>query len=228
MKPEEIKLWDWPRMLLGEVPGPFLLEIILRMLIVYLIIMVSMRLLGKRMSAQFTRNDLAAMVSLAAAVGVPILAPDRGLLPSVIIAAVVVVVSRLVSRYSAKNEKFERITHGTIDTLVRDGVLDLRVMEKTRISKERILAELRSHGITHLGKVKRLFMEANGIFTVIMNNKPNPGLPVIPDDDPEFLQELKPNGLMVCEHCGNTNPGKDSDQPCPNCSARAWVPALTQ
>ncbi|HEY0742788.1 MAG TPA: hypothetical protein VGD40_15065 [Chryseosolibacter sp.] len=66
MKPEQIYLWDWERILLGEVPPAFLLEIVLRIIVVYLILTVAMRILGKRMAAQLTRNELAAMVSLAA------------------------------------------------------------------------------------------------------------------------------------------------------------------
>src|SRR5687768_1016937 len=131
MKPEDIKLWDWQRIMIGEVPGPFLLEVVLRILIVYIILMVSMRLLGKRMAAQLSRNELAAMVSLAAAIGVPILAPDRGILPPIIIAIVVVSVSRFISRFAAKSQKIESLTQGSIDTLVKDGVLQLEALTKT-------------------------------------------------------------------------------------------------
>ena len=122
-------------MFAGEVPPAFFLEIVFRMLVVYIILTVSMRLLGKRMAAQYTRNELAAMVSLAAAIGVPILAPDRGLLPPIIIACVVVGISRLIAMLSAKSEKAEAITQGTIDTLVKDAVMDVRAMTKTRVQK---------------------------------------------------------------------------------------------
>jgi len=94
MKPEEIKFGDWMRVFVGEVPASFYLEIIIRMAVVYALLIVSMRLLGKRMASQLTRNELAAMVSLAAAIGVPILAPDRGILPAIIIAIVVIAVTR--------------------------------------------------------------------------------------------------------------------------------------
>jgi len=81
MKPEEIHLKDWLRILIGEEPISFLLELIIRAAVVYLVLMLSMRLMGKRMSSQLSRNELATLVSLAAAVGVPMMAPDRGLLP---------------------------------------------------------------------------------------------------------------------------------------------------
>ncbi|QJW89539.1 hypothetical protein HNV11_09185 [Spirosoma taeanense] len=75
MKPEEIHLNDWVRILIGEVPGTYFIEIVIRIAFVYLLLSVSMRLMGKRMAAQMNRNELAAQVSLAAAIGMPVWRP---------------------------------------------------------------------------------------------------------------------------------------------------------
>jgi uncharacterized membrane protein YcaP (DUF421 family) len=226
MKPEDVKLWDWERLFLGEVPPAFILEVVVRMALVYVILMVSMRILGKRMSAQFTRNELAALVSLAAAIGVPILAPDRGVLPAVVIAIVVVTISKVVAQMSAKNEKVEKVTQGTIDTLVSDGVMDFEAMRRTRISKERIMAQLRSENLLQMGEVKRLYLEANGSFTLIKNEEPYHGLAVIPEGDPEFLQLLRLNRQLVCHECGNLNESRDGKMKCANCGNVHWVASV--
>jgi uncharacterized membrane protein YcaP (DUF421 family) len=228
MKPEEIKLWDWSRILIGEVPGAFVLEIVLRIFVVYAILMLSMRILGKRMSAQLTRNELAAMVSLAAAIGVPILAPDRGLLPAIVVAFVVVSISRIVSMWSARNQRFESITQGHIDSLVENSVLNVKAMTKTRVTKERIMSQLRAEKIKHLGQVKRLFMEANGSFTLLKDPQPKPGLPVIPESDIDFLKQLKPNGILVCHACGNPNRSNNAGLECNNCKTKDWVQAVEE
>jgi hypothetical protein len=87
MKKEDIHLGDWQRMFFGEVPGGFYWEVVLRIAVIYLILMVSMRLMGKRTASQLSRNEMIALVSLSAAIGVPLQAPDRGILAAVIIAA---------------------------------------------------------------------------------------------------------------------------------------------
>jgi hypothetical protein len=46
MKPEEIYLSDWSRILIGEVPGSFYLEAIIRVVFIYLLLLVAMRLMG--------------------------------------------------------------------------------------------------------------------------------------------------------------------------------------
>jgi uncharacterized membrane protein YcaP (DUF421 family) len=226
MKPEDFKMWDWQRILIGEVPAAFMIEAILRVTIVYIILIVSMRLLGKRMSSQMSRNELAALVSLAAGIGVPILAPDRGLVPAAIIAAVVVSISRILARLTAKNPKLEAIAHDHIDTLVADSIINVEAMTKTRIPKERMLAELRTASIKHLGEVERLYMEANGSFTIIKKENPTPGLPVIPEIDSEFLTEFKPSDVHVCHFCGKEQDTDKPNEKCSNCQNREWVRAV--
>jgi Mg/Co/Ni transporter MgtE len=103
MKPEDIHLTDWMRMLLGEVPWSFLLEITLRIIFLYALILVSMWLMGQRMAGQVSRNEMAALVSLVASVGIPMQAPDRGLLPAVVVAAAVVGVQRWVAYQAYKD-----------------------------------------------------------------------------------------------------------------------------
>jgi uncharacterized membrane protein YcaP (DUF421 family) len=226
MKPEEIRLSDWSRILVGDVPPAFLLEILLRMAFVYLVLVTSMRLLGKRMSAQSSRNELAAMVSLAAAIGVPILSPDRGLLPAVVIAAVVVSIAKLTAYLAAKNQKIESITQGSITTLVEDSVMNIEAMTKTRLSRERVMSELRAEKVKHMGEVKRLYMEANGSFTLIKDKNPKPGLPVIPESDTDFIRELKVEREIVCHTCGNPNKRGDTSCSCENCESKQWVRAM--
>jgi len=90
MKPDEIRLGDWARILVGEVPGSFYFEAIIRVVFIYLLLIVAMRLMGNRMGKVLTRNEMVAMVSLAGANGVALMAPDRGLLPVVAVAAVII------------------------------------------------------------------------------------------------------------------------------------------
>jgi uncharacterized membrane protein YcaP (DUF421 family) len=226
MGAQDFTPWDWQRIFMGEVPPSFYLEILLRMAVVYIILMGSMRILGKRMAAQLTRNEMAAMVSLAAAIGVPILSPERGLLPAFVIAFIVICISRLIAYVSAYNQKIEAVTQGEADTLVTDGVMKVDAMTKTRITRERIMAQLRGERIRQLGEVKRLYIEANGKFTIVQSGKPKPGLSVIPDNDIDFLAEQKHNNELVCVVCGNQNKIQSRSEVCTNCGHIKWTRAI--
>lgn len=228
MKPEEIRLNDWMRILIGEVPGSYFIEIIFRMAFVYLLLTVSMRLMGKRMASQLSRNELAALVALAAATGMPILAPDRGLLPAVVVALVIVFTQRLIAWLSFKSQRFETVTQGNISVLIQNSVMQLGTMQRTRITRERLLAELRLSGVFHLGQVKRLYIESSGSFTLIQDEQPKPGLSVIPPWDTDFLDSQKkaPN-RFVCNNCGNPQETTiKPEQECANCHDTNWKQAV--
>ncbi|GAB3172194.1 hypothetical protein GCM10027291_26550 [Telluribacter humicola] len=174
---------------MGEVPAVFYIEIVIRTFLVYILLMVCMRALGKRMSKQISRLEMSAMVALASAIGVPILVADRGMLPAFICAAVVVGITRLIAKYSLHHQHFEQITQGVIDILVDESVMNIDSMEKVLISRERLFTELRSKNLPHLGYLKRMYLEADGNFSTIMHDKPVPGLVALPFWDKEFINE---------------------------------------
>lgn len=226
MKPNEIKLDDLQRILIGEVPFHFYIELIFRFFIIYLILMTSMRLMGKRMASQLSRNEMAAIASLAAAVGVPLMNPDRGLLPAIIIAAVILTYQILIAKKATRSKKFEMITQDNLDILIEDGVLKPEVMLKTRITRARVFSQLRHQGIRQLGMVKRLYFEAGGNFSLLKEPKPKPGLSILPAWDQEVVLELQQiPTLQVCDYCGNDNKSKDKDT-CPVCNKKKWTIAV--
>ncbi|GAB3695339.1 DUF421 domain-containing protein [Spirosoma flavus] len=228
MKKEDIHLSDWLRILVGEVPGSFYIEILVRTAVIYVLLLVSMRLMGRRMASKLSRNEMTAMISMAAAIGVPILDASRGLLPVVIIAMVVIFTQRIIAYYAARNERFEGFSQDVDTTLVNNSVMQLENMKGSRITRELLFAKLRSSGILHLGHVKRLYMEANGAFTLIEEPETKPGLSILPEWDKEFVnQQEKAAGEQVCHHCGNAKPKSDKGSAvCDNCQHNEWVPAM--
>jgi uncharacterized membrane protein YcaP (DUF421 family) len=230
MKEYEIQLNDYIRILFGEVPPHFYVEVAFRLAILYLLLIVSMRIMGKRMSSQLSRNEMAAVASLAAAVGIPLMNPDKGILPAVIIAGVIIVYQIMVAKRAARDKSFESLTQDRLDILVEDGVLQLESMLHTRISRERVFAQFRNEGITHLGKVKRLYFEAGGGFSLLEAADPIPGLSVIPEWDTDMEKDMHIQLLNeVCYDCGNLESKADVSgrKCCTNCGNSHWVKAVT-
>src|SRR4051812_11377763 len=118
MKPESIRLGDYGRILLGEAPWTFAVESVLRIVFIYLLLVFAMRIMGKRMSSMANRNELAALVSLAAAVGPAMQDPARGLIPPLIVTAIVVLIQMFVARRAMKSARFEHLTQGDVTTLI--------------------------------------------------------------------------------------------------------------
>lgn len=203
MKKEDIKIDDWNRILFGEAPPLYLLETAVKVAIIYLIILIAIRLMGKRMTAELDRADIVARVSLAAAVSLPIQRPGQGLLTAAIIVMVIVITGRLLAAWTTHNTKFERIFNGTYAILVTNGIINQQELKKIQVTQERLFAALRKHGIKHLGQVKRFYIEENGKFSLVKNDKEKPGLAVIPHWDKDLLQQQKQTNIQLCISCGS-------------------------
>ncbi|TWR31548.1 DUF421 domain-containing protein [Mucilaginibacter pallidiroseus] len=225
MKKEEIHLDDWQRILFGVAPPEFLVEVLIRTVITYLILLVIVRWLGKRMSGQLTIMEMAVMLTLGAIVSVAMQVPDRGILLSAVVLLCTLAFQRGLGWLGYKNNVIENITQGTLNILVIDGKLQLNEMEKCRISKQQLFAHLRSKEIYQLGKVKRVYLEAGGLFSIFPASPPQPGLSLLPPDDTELMEALPKEVLVACINCGYVQASEDKKN-CHDCGQNNWIPAI--
>lgn len=220
---DEIDIFDFRRIFMGDVAPEFLIETVIRIVFIYILLVISLRMMGKRMSSTLNRNEMAAMVSMAAAIGVPMQVPDRGLLPAVVIAIIVIGTQRGLAYLMLRKSKFETISQGNISTMVHDGYLNLKEMERTGFSREIIYSQLRNEGISNLGVVQRLYLESNGGFSLIKREKIGPGLSTIPFWDKDFYELLeKDEKVLACINCGKLFEEEpvQEDAACDHCGSR--------
>ncbi|MCR5888819.1 DUF421 domain-containing protein [Hymenobacter sp. J193] len=224
MKKEEIHLADWQRILLGQAPLEFLLEVVVRTLIVYVVLLLAMRLLGKRMSAQLTVAELSVMIMLGGIVSVPMQIPDRGILHGLLVLACVVGLYRGINWLAFRFRRVELLTQGDVHIVVADGVLDLDTMARIRLSRQQLFANLRADGMQQLGQVKRVYVEANGEFSIYPQEPPRPGLSLLPEKDAAIRQaEPADSSVNICQQCGQHMPAHQLVAPCPTCGHQQWA-----
>ncbi|MBX0288844.1 DUF421 domain-containing protein [Hymenobacter sp. HSC-4F20] len=229
MKKEDIHLGDWQRILFGDAPAAFTVEVLVRTLLIYVIFLLIMRLMGKRMNAQLTITELAVMVSLGAIVSVPMQIPNRGLLPAVVLLLVVLFFQRGLNWLALKKRKTEVLLQGDVTLLAKNGVLQVEQLRAESVSHEQLYAQLRAKKITHLGEVKRVYMEADGSFSVFRQDPPQPGLSVLPEQDQKLRdsQSQPASAPQVCNYCGHlATPSDHSGRRCPTCGHEDWVAAV--
>ena len=136
---------------------------------------------------------------------------------------------RGVNFLGVKSSKAERILQGELSVLVKDGVMQTKEMEKTKVSKQQLYAVLRNKEIFNLAEVERVYLEACGLFSIYKYDKkntakPKAGLSLLPPSDEEIqpiLEDIE-ESLFVCNNCGNlaSNP-----ETCNNCGKDAWTKA---
>jgi len=132
------RLDDWHRFLFGNASWLFLFEVLLRTSVTYLLIVVTMRLLGRRIAAQYTLFEISIVVTLAVATGIPLHASNRGVLPPLIIALVAVVLQRFFSRIGAAHRRIETLLSTDVSLPVRDGRFELKELSRAALPREKI------------------------------------------------------------------------------------------
>ena len=226
MKPEEIRLDNWQRILFGDISPMFLLEVFLRTLVMYLILLAVVRWLGKRMSGQLTIVEMTVMITLGAIVSVPMQMPDRGLLQGILILVVALGLHRVINQIAYFNSKVNSVLHGKPTLIVKNGVLQLKEMQEVRVSKQQLFSELRTKNVTNLGLVKRMYLEPAGSFSILQLKEPLQGLPLFPPNDKEILtaQKYTDDPDWVCENCGSL--AKINAEPCNICLEKSFIKAI--
>ncbi|GAB4024856.1 DUF421 domain-containing protein [Spirosoma koreense] len=228
MEKEEIRLGDWERILLGDAPAEFLIEVFIRTILIYLALLIVMRLLGKRMNGQLTNLELSVMLTMGAIVSPAMQLPDRGLLSGLLALVCALLFLRGLNFWGYRSGKAETIIQGTETAVVKDGILQLEVMASNRLSHQQVYAALRSENVYNLGKVKRLYLEAYGMFSIYQDEKGKPGLSLLPPSDAEIqsIHQHPTEKHLACMNCGNTTDDQPEPGPCPVCQANQWTEAI--
>jgi uncharacterized membrane protein YcaP (DUF421 family) len=212
-------------LLLGKAPFSFLFELLVRAFVVYVLLLLVLRLLGKRMSGQLTNVELGVMIVLGGIVAVPLEIAERGMLPGLLLLVVVLGVQRGLGYLESRWRRAEAIILGRGSTLVSDGVVQLAALRHARISQQQLFSTLRAAKVRQLGELERVYLETYGFFSLRRRKEPRPGLPVLPDDDPGIAARLVADGTyLVCSYCGLgvlTRPPR-----CDNCRHEDFRPAV--
>src|SRR4051794_39718475 len=137
-------LGEVKRVLFGNAPAAFTLEVFLRTIIVYLFLLGVLRLLGKRMTGQLTITEMGVMVSLGAIVSLPMQSQERGVLIGIVLLLAVLVLQRGLGRAGFERRKIELLTQGDLSLLVKDGVILIHELRRAAFSRHQLFGLLRA------------------------------------------------------------------------------------
>jgi uncharacterized membrane protein YcaP (DUF421 family) len=147
-------------------PGS-LLAIALRSTVVYLVILLLLRLGGKRELGQMTPFDLVVLLLLANVVQNAMVGADTSLTGGLAGAAAILAVNWLVDRLGLRSAWLQRQLRGTPTLLVHDGSLVEPNLRREGIAQEEVLQALREHGVSDLQQVKLAVLEIDGTISIV-------------------------------------------------------------
>jgi len=144
---------------------------VLRATAVYVLVMLLVRVSGKRAVGQFTPFDLVLLILIGNAVQNGINGGDNSLTGAAIMAVTLIVLNYAVALLTSRSRRAERLLEGVPVVLARDGKVFERVLRRELVSSEDFAEALRSNQIEDIGEVRLALLETNGHITVIARNR---------------------------------------------------------
>ena len=143
-----------------------ILEKLLRPVIVYLVLVVLLRIFGKRELAQLNPFDLVVLLSLSNTVQNAIIGDDNSVTGGVIGAFGLLAINWLVVKTLYRSPKLTRMVEGRATVLIRDGKIDKNAVRRESLTHEELVEVIHRQGFEHLSQVRSCVLEPNGTFYV--------------------------------------------------------------
>lgn len=148
-----------------------LLEIVLRVLLIYVFLLVAMRLFGKKEIGRWTPMEFLAMLLLARAVGPAMTAGDHSLAVAGIATATLLGLTYFFDYLAYRSSRIERLVEGRPELLIEDGRVNEKAMESELLTHQQLDAALRREKVQSPEEVALAFIEPNGRISVIPKKK---------------------------------------------------------
>jgi uncharacterized membrane protein YcaP (DUF421 family) len=149
------------------VMGLPLAEKILRPIIVYAFLVISLRLSGKRELVQLNPFDLVVLLTLSNTVQNAIIGDDNSVSGGIIGATSLLVVNYAVVRFLYGHKRLDQLVEGRADVLIDNGMVSVERLKKELISQSQLEAAARKQGFESLDEVHKCVLEPGGNLTFV-------------------------------------------------------------
>ena len=154
--------------------GSVLLQIVLRTGVIYLLVLIGVRLSGKREVGQMTPFDLTLLLLLSNSVQNAMTGPDTSLLGGAVAACTLLVLNYGVAAVSGSNRHLRRLIQGEPSLLIHDGKVIEPHMARERVSMDELHRALREHGINSPDQVALAVLEVDGSISCLKYDEIKP------------------------------------------------------
>ena len=161
-----------------------------RTVLLYGLLIVGLRLTGKRQIGQLEPIEFVLMMLLSDLASVPMQDFGLPLLQGVIPIATLLALSTLLSGISMLSVRFRSLVCGEPTLIIREGVFQQAAMKRSRLTLDEVLEELRVQGVSSLDDVKYAVLETSGQLSVLLRADVQPATPKqmrLKVDDDVFL-----------------------------------------
>jgi uncharacterized membrane protein YcaP (DUF421 family) len=141
-------------------------EFIVRASIVYVVLLVLVRVSGKRTVGQFTPFDLVVVILLGEAVTESLSGGDESLVGGLILAVTLITLDVMAAIVTARSRKADKLLQGEPVLVGRDGVIYKEVLKRERVAAEDVEKALREADC-QIEDMRMAILEADGNISIL-------------------------------------------------------------
>ncbi len=156
-----------------------MLVLAIRTVILYLLVIVTMRIMGKHQIGQLQPFELVIAIMISEIAAVPMQDPDTPLLNGVIPVLILLFLQITFSLLSLKSDTARRMICGKPTIIVKNGYIQEKELRKLRYSINDLLEQARLKGYSCLSDIEFAIVETSGQLSIIPKSQKRP---VIPED----------------------------------------------
>ena len=152
----------------------------IRTIVLYFLIMVGLRLLGKRQIGELEPIELVLTLLISDLAAVPMQDFGIPLLNGVIPIVTLLLLSMLLSWGSVRSIRsvsLRKLLYGRPNLIIEHGHIAQQAMHRNRFTLDELIEELRSQGVTDLTTVKYAVLETDGQLSVLLYPDEQPATP---------------------------------------------------
>lgn len=146
----------------------------IRTIILYLVLIIGLRLTGKRQIGELEPIELVLTLLLSDLASVPMQDFGIPLLNGLVPILTLLSLSTLFSYFSLRSVRFRSLVCGEPAIIIRDGKLLQNVMRHNRLTLDELLEELRGQGVCDIDDVKYAILETSGQLSVLLRSDCQP------------------------------------------------------
>ena len=140
--------------------------VFIRAVILYIIVIVSVRVMGKRQIGELQPSELVITILVSNIATLPLEDLNIPLIMGILPVLSLVCFEVIMSWLTLRSRKLRHIVSGTPKVIIHDGLLDQKVMKDLRYSVDDIMTALRSNNVFDLSSVQYAVVETNGSVSV--------------------------------------------------------------
>ncbi len=154
--------------------------IIIRTIIIYIFLLLSMRLSGKRQVGELQLSELITAFLISEVATTPLTDPDLPLLYALLPITVLLCLEVCVSYITTKNVAIKRMFEPAPTVLIGNGKLNIKELKKQRLTADELISSLRLNNVADINEVSFCFLEHNGQISSF-NKTESLALPLVVD-----------------------------------------------